>query len=249
MQLQIQKTFFFIWGQFLFSFFIFVQAQEPSYHEIFDEIIGTTNSGVYYGTDYVEQYRVIGNKHKFFSKPNFISGSMVYFGQPYHNLDLKYDLFDQQLLVRHTGIIGSPVVKLIKTKIDNFTIDTHYFEYIHIDVSANSEAESGFYEVLQKNNFFTFLKKHKKGILRKSNEKTVYHEFFDKNVYFIKYKGDYYKIKKQKDISEIFQEHKRALKAIYNDYEHLKKSDQEEHFDLILKDLHKLLFQKSNRDI
>lgn len=208
-------------------------------------MIGNTNSGIFKGTVYVERYIVLNERHKFFKKPNFIVGSVEYDGQPYFNIHLKYDLFDDELLVGNLDLIGSPVIQLDKDKITQFIIDEHKFENIHVTENKNNSL-SGFFEVLIKNDVMILYKRHGKKIIRKANKKIRYYEFKDNNLYYVYYNDSYFRLKKINDLNAIFPNYKTQLKNIYARYKSIRKTHPDTYMKSILMDLYSVMFSNNN---
>jgi len=235
----------------LFGIFLpsIVHSQEKptitSYYNLFDQLIGKTNSGVFNGIVYVEQYKVINERHKFFSAPNFTNGSVVYDKQPYFNLLLKYDLFDDELLTNNLERIGSPIIQLDKEKITDFTIEDHRFINIDFNIK-NNESLSGFFEVLLKNDSLTLYKRHEKKIIRKANKKIRYFEFKDNNSYYIHYNNTYNLLNKTKDFNAIFPNYKTQLKNVFGRYKSIRKEDADSYMISIIKEL--FIIMKSNNN-
>ncbi len=213
----------------------------------FDKTIGQDNSGVFKGISYVEKYMVIGDRHKFFMQPNFVKGSVKYEGQDYYDLDLKYDVFADELIVRHPGIIGSPLVQLFKERISRFQIEGHHFIRV-VDKTSNSDI-SGFVEVIREGRNLAFYKKHKKSILKKSAEGVVYYQFKDRWQYFIGHNAGFFKIKTIKDINTLFPDYRKQLNDIGAKYKGLKKSDFENYIGSILTDFDNLLTRSKQDEL
>jgi hypothetical protein len=219
---------------------IYGQENERANYIWFDQIIGETNSGIYRGTEYRELYRGDKEQHKFFLKPNFVAGQVVYDQQPFYAIDLLYDVFGDELLVRHIGINGSPIVQLLRSKVASFEIEGHQFVNLDLHM-GQGVAISGFCEVLFTDKLFTVYKKHLKKILRKSDKESVYYSFKDKHAYYIQYNGNYHKLVSERDLLIIFPENKKDLQHIQDRHKEFRKSDPEFYLIAILKDLANVL--------
>lgn len=215
--------------------------KQSALYSFFDKTIGTTNSGVFNGIAYVEQFRVLGNKHKFFLKLGFMVGSVAYDGQQYFGYEMKYDVYGDELLLRLPGVNGFPAVQLIKERVVNFEIEGHRFENITPNDHKES-AVSGFVEILLSGENFTFFKKHKKNILKKSDKKVLYHEFKDLSDYFIRLDGEFHKVKSLKNISGLFPNYRKQLSDFAASYKDIRKSDSELYLMSVLSDLDELIY-------
>lgn len=169
----------------------------------FDTQTGLLNSGLYASHEYVEEYQVINDKHRFFESPNYLTGTLWSQDNPFHQVFLKYDLFEDQLIVYPKGVTAASPLKLNLAKVDSFQVKGRKFVRKNtIDIKSNPV--NGFFEVLSKGTDFILLKKHRKTDVRKLNRNRVYYEFKDKNEYALEYKGVLHVIKNRKDVLSLF---------------------------------------------
>lgn len=223
-----------------------LNAQEitntPSIYIWFDQMIGKTNSGLFNGIQYIERYKVINEKHHFFKEPNFVLGSIIYDGQPYFNLELKYNVFDDELLLKNSEKSMAPIVQLNKHKITNFTINQHRFT--NISFNKNSVDLTGFFEILDQNDSIVLYKKHLKKQFAKTDRKTVYYEFKSLSEYYIQYKNSFYKIKKLRNFNSIFPSYSKELNEICSRYEAIRKLDPDSSLISVVTDLYHVLIEE-----
>lgn len=219
----------------------------PDTYNWFDEIVGTTNSGIFEGTQYFERYKRIKERHQFFKTYTFSTGSVVYNDQSYFDILVKYDVFDEKLLVQDLNTLNAPVVELDKNKISEFEIGNHKFIHLNRDQKSKNEV-SGYFEILLKKETFGLYKKHLKEIIRKSDEKVDYldkqvasYQFKDKQMHFVHYNETYYKVKKANDLNAIFLNLKTEIKSFSKKYKTLRKSDPDGYIMSILEDLNAVM--------
>lgn len=212
------------------------------YYNWFDGMLGIENTGLYRGVEYMEQYRTINDKHKFFELPLFKEGSIVYNGEPYFNVPMKYDLNEDQLLVNLDSKYGFSVFRLIQDQISDFTLDGHHF--VRIDYKdRNGSQVSGFEEILVSNTYFIFLKKYRKIPLERTKGQRLYYEFKSDNRYSLIYRDVYYEVKNRNDIKKIFPEYKKEINGYSN--KPLKKYD----FDQYMKAVLEIVYTSMSEDI
>ncbi len=224
-------------------------TMKTDYYNWFDEIVGKSNSGIFKGIEYFERFKRINDRHQYFKTYNFRNGSVVFDGQYYFNIPLKYDVFDEKLLIKDPNTLNAPIIALDNSNISEFTIDSHKF----IQVPRNEKNEiSGFFEILLEKDSLSLYKKHLKEIIKKSDEKVAYldkqvasYQFKDKHVYIVSYKDIHYKVKKASDLSVIFIDHKTEIKTISKKYKAIRKSDPDGYMNAILTDLHTIITTKT----
>lgn len=181
----------------------------------FDEIVGIENTPLIDGVEYEEEHRVLNEKTKFFKSSDFLDGTVTYKNQPYFGLQLKYDLYESNVLVRLPNRIGGTTLRLIKNEIQDFTIDGHAFSAI-TDKDDVGVGFSGFYEKLFKGTYLALYTKYNKYALERRDRKNLYYEFNDgENEHLIQYQTKFYRINGKKDLVELFPEYKDEIRAHY----------------------------------
>ncbi|HET8753114.1 MAG TPA: hypothetical protein VFM59_02055 [Salinimicrobium sp.] len=238
------KSIKFISSLFLFLFSISMSlAQEEERKEIyrhFDAIIGQENTGLLNGTEYIERNRTLNEHHKYFLSQEFLKGFVKYDGQPYYGIDMKYNIWNDLLLVRIKYAQAEPVLELHKNKIGSFEIDNHRFLSVLPEESGNGV--KGFYEILLENDILKLLKKYKK------KEKTIldreysYYEYRpDEAEYVLFFEGKYEQIDSRGELSNFFPEIKTEIRKIYRKKRKLRKSDSDQFMTNLVSELTPLL--------
>lgn len=198
----------------LISYFFFqlsygqLKNQEKESYLWFDEVLGPENVNLYNGLNYIEKYKTKNGNHKFFNSENTLPNSLIiYEGQPYYNVKIKYDSFEDQVLV-----VSNNVVQLTREHVSSFTINENRFVYLDT-ASQDTRFIPGFYEILTETPSYTLYKKHRKKPIKRIDQNTNYFEFFDDNQYYVHYLDAYHKIKTKRDLLKIFTEFKKEIKA------------------------------------
>lgn len=187
---------------------------KSTYYNWFDSLIGTENVGVYTGIEYVENHKSVNEFHKFFESKDFIKGSIVFEGQPYYNVDIKYDLYNDLVLVKPPNRSSLFMISLDKNKIDEFNINKHQFVKVK-DTLNNSIIVTRFCEILLQNDDFTLLKSHRKKVNQRIDGRTMYVEFTEANSEFLLKEGQTYKLRSKKDLITLFPKYKKEINNLY----------------------------------
>ncbi|NQY05023.1 MAG: hypothetical protein HRT68_02180 [Flavobacteriaceae bacterium] len=213
-------------------------GSNPEYYEWFDAIIGVENTGLYDGIEYKEKYRTINEKHKFFLSPNFLKGDVIYDGQIYANIDMKYDLHEDLLLVKLKNKDGGDVIlELMKDKVNSFSIAGNNF----VQLKSEEQGITGFYEVLSRGKGFTFFKKNKKHRKEKLDKKVVYSEFNNDDEYILLYNDIYSSIKSKRTLTKIFPEYKKDINVFHDNNENLLRSNPDAYMSELMRLIDKLM--------
>ncbi|SFS56402.1 hypothetical protein SAMN04487906_0905 [Zhouia amylolytica] len=176
------------------------QNNKTTVYHWFDDVVGIENTAIYTGVQYKEVYRTYGDKHKFLFSYDFLNGDIMYEGQVFEDVMMKYDVYEHNVIVKLNGKFGESVFRLIRNHINQFSIRGHIFYNITQD-----EEFLGFYEILSdQNSNITLLKKYRKKAEKKLNKDNVYYEFTEEPAqYVLYYFGEYYDISNYKDLVQI----------------------------------------------
>ena len=183
-------------------------AQQSGLYTWFDDQVGYENLEIYNGIQFINTYKPINNKHRFFETDSFVKGKISYNNQSYE-VNLRYDLYEDQLIILADTRTNSNEILLIKELVEHFEISSSHF--IHLK-GENKGINSGFYEVIYNNGSITLLKKHSKQLKQDIENRKVYYEFkAEKAEYFCVTEDEMFQIKNKKDIISRFPKFKREL--------------------------------------
>ena len=206
-----------------------LQAQESSqrdYYIWFDDQVGIENTGLFNGIRYKEMYRIKNGKHKFYKSPEFLTAHLHYDGQPYYDIPLKYDLFEDQLIISLQTNAGSSIIQLLKEKVTGFELDDKRFVQINgIEIFKSKEISDGFYEVLEEGASLTLYKKHRKLRKKVLEKQSILNEFRNDDLYYVHHGELFYPVKNKNDLIKIFPERKKQINAYFSGNKYLMDTD------------------------
>jgi hypothetical protein len=166
------------------------------------------NSILYSGREHASLNKRIQG-HAFYGSKDWQLGDLIYWGQRYENVPLLYDIFTDEVVIRH---YESPFrIKLIVAKVEQFSIYDHQF--IRINPPAESAITPGFYDQLYLGGV-TLLAKRKKTIKESHLEGRVMQEFEQKDRYFILKDGIYYPVGKRSSVLKVLKDQKKEVKRL-----------------------------------
>ncbi len=221
-----------------FVFFGQDSTMESEYYDWFDEVLGKEHTGLYNGKQYVDLdvNKIHENKNAFFLSDKVMIGSVMYDGQTYHNIGMKYNLEKDILLATLKSGTTVSIIQLIRDKIDEFKIEGHRFVRI-ANVLDDNTSINGFYEVLLEDSSFSLLKKNKKNRRKHIQAgRLLSYEFISANSYILLMNKKYKKITTTRaDIIKIFPEYKKEIKQFYEAYKRLRKSEPDKFMQRLFK--------------
>ncbi|MCF6349054.1 MAG: hypothetical protein L3J20_12265 [Flavobacteriaceae bacterium] len=236
---------------FLGTFFFYSQtdSNEKDYYSWFDSAIGDGNIGLYNGIDYKEKYRTLKGNHKYYNSPKFQIGNVVYDKQQYYNIEMKYDIYDDQLIVKLPSQSGSNFIQLIKEKLSVFSIEAHQFIKISISKSENLPSNNFvFFEELYVSNELILYKDYNKIRNRRFLKKGFHYNIFkDRNEYYLHYKNKYFLVKSKNSILNLFPNLAKEVSTFYKRNKKLLGSNIDMFYVNLIKKLSDLLSNERTR--
>lgn len=211
-----------------------------AYYLEFDAMVGIENTDLYNGTEYIEGYKTTRDKNRFFIRSEFFPGSVVYDEQAYHGIQLKYDIFDDQLIVSLQNQEQESVIQLNKADVSQFTLDGHLFKHLKFQ-QKNIEQPPGYYEVVAIYPKLILYEKHRKKRWKKEDKRVVYFEFTDaKSDFLCAYKDSFLSLRSRNDVYELFPQYKKQLKSYYAANQNLHRAANRDLFKALLNQVARL---------
>lgn len=225
----------YILHKFYLSFFLFscsfsvtgqINNNDKDNYKWFDNYIGIENTGLFNGLRYKEVFRTLEGNHKFYLTSNFLNADITYDGQSYFDIKMKYDLYDDQIIVNLSTITGDNILQLIIDKIEKFSINNKHFVKLNDHKIINSsDLITGIYETLYDRSSFILYKKNKKNAKKHLTKNYVYYTFKNNNLYYCHINENYYPIKSKSDWIKIFPKQKKEIQSFYRNHKILLRSN------------------------
>ena len=191
----------------------------------FDSIVGKENLGLNNGPLALNPYKTIGDNNMFFKNNKYTVGNLVYDGQPYFNVKLKYDLFKDQLILNPPEQPEHIGISLIQDKTDSFSIYGKNFVKITKSQTALTDFITGYYQIIKIGKNLNLFIRHQKDILKEINDEGLYYSFHEKYQYYIEYNEKFHEISNKASIVQLFPENKKDINSFYQKNRSLIKSD------------------------
>jgi len=189
---------------------------EISLYTKFDSIVGRENLGLNNGTIHSNLYRVVSKNHRYFIKDEFSIGQLSYDNQIYLNVNLKYDLLEDQLVFKHKNQSDNLSINLNRAKVNFFIIKNKKFININLDTSLESKTLNGFFEENYIGNEISLYIKHFKERKEINQSDGVYSDYIDRTFFLLKYKKKYYSVETKKDFKKILPKYTQIINDYYN---------------------------------
>lgn len=227
------------------SFYSQNQNSKSTHYKWFDAIIGISNTGLINGTEFKEKYRTIEGNNQYFLMYDFLPGQLVYGGQPYFDIAMKYDVNSDNLIIKLTNTTsGQFAIQLIKDNVEKFEIDKHVFinsDFLDLSVSD----KNGFFEVLFLSKNISAYKKHIKNKEERKNDRFAYTKFVYRNKFLVNYNNKLHTINSKKNLTQLFPEQKKNINTFYSKNRPLMKSDYDKFLIKLMGYLNELLITQN----
>ncbi|MGI0107603.1 hypothetical protein [Salinimicrobium sp. WS361] len=212
----------------------FSQTEVKPVYKLLDSAIHIQNTDLANGTEYIDQHIIKSNHHKYFQTQKYLNGNVLYDDQPYYDLDLQYNIYDDLLLVRIPTTGGATTINLHKSKVKAFNIENHSF----ISLSASPDEKPQFYEILLDSDDILLLKKHHKKLKKHLDQNFAYFEFKeDSPEYFVSIENTLSKIDSRRSIRKLFPNKEEQIENFYRNNSRRQKSDQDEFLTALFQNL------------
>jgi len=177
--------------------------QELEFGTWYDSLMGWQRTELTYGPIYLTAIR--GNTtHQYFKARNWRKGSIIYNKQRYDQIDLLYDLQQQQLVVKHPDLSRTDGLALDMNLLDEFVLDEHQFKKYADGSSIH------FHDIIYEGPFFTFTAKRRK--LETAQKGGV--ELREVSEYYLIQDGFLYAIKGTASIQKRYPELKKSIQQL-----------------------------------
>ena len=152
-----------------------------------------SSSALFEGPTYADVHRTINERHKFLGPYDFQQGSIYFDGIWQEGIEIKYDTYQDLLLLKHPTAPGAPTVIVNSNRASQFKLGMRSFHFIH---EEGLKGAQGYFELLAANSHSALLKKHRARIQRKQASGLAYYEFKQAPYYLYYENGVYSVIKK-----------------------------------------------------
>lgn len=212
----------------------------------FDSIVGKENLGLNNGTLHTNQYKTINDNNMYFITDKYSVENVVYDNQPYYNVNLKYDIYRDQIVCNPYGQADYIGINLIPDKIISFSFRGKNFVNLSLEKKPNQDYIKGYYEEITIGNQINLFIKYHKNILEVISNEFIYYTFSETNNFIVKYKDIFYITNTKKEITRVFPQFKNEINSYFNKNKSVEKSNKIIFTQNLLTQINGFLISKSN---
>jgi hypothetical protein len=143
-----------------------------------------------------------GTSHPYFNTNRYRPGSLLLNGEAYDSITINYDIFDQQVILQHSGISGQITQVVLKRElIDRFTIDGLTFRHMSFP-----ETGSSFFQVVSTGEISCFLRWEKTMTRSTVSGYTSYRYSKPSREVYVQSEGRLYAVRTSSSFASLFDE-------------------------------------------
>ncbi|TYA74729.1 hypothetical protein [Seonamhaeicola marinus] len=212
-------------------------------YTLYDNYMPELSFGAYIGQEYLDAFpesmRSVKDNNKFFETYNFTNANIVYNQQPYFNLELKYDLLNDILVVKYVNT-RVHLLALNPAQVSEFEILGETFKRLPFSENIASIYGNGFFNESFKGKHFALYIKHRKKAKELLDENKVRYEFTESRAYVVSYKNKSYLISSKNSLGDDLPTFKKIIKSYYKENPAMRRKDKEQFFTGLVKHLDNL---------
>lgn len=215
---------------FLISFqCVFTQSKTSTYYIEFDHLVGSYQNDLNTGKLFEDLYHTKSkNDFRFFKTYSPITGQVRYKGQDFYKCALKYDLYEDNLLLDNVDPTNPYLIKLDKTLVSSFSLEDQNFVKLPLNAASFSFYKNGFFEIIGQYKEFNLFLKHMKSKKENVGDKNLYYSYTKKENILLEYKSGFYEITSKNSVLKILPERKKEIRSFYKNHDRLRSQNKTE---------------------
>jgi len=164
--------------------------------------VGET-SGLYNGR--VFYWYPLMKGHAFYPSDAWQKGSVLYDGTWYHHLTMMYDIYKDEIVLKHPNSIP---IRLFTERIQEFLLENEHFARLHPD--KENVLKNAFYQVLAEGKIAVFASRLKR-IEENIVDNTLERSFVNGDQFYVLKDGKYYLVNSQKQLLSLLKDKRQSI--------------------------------------
>ncbi len=191
-------------------------------------------------------YRSLPTKHPYLLDEKFVKGNIVTTENTFYDLDLRYDINTDELIMKPFGEQQNRSVILSPENIKSFEINNKKFINLNKSKANNPEIVSGYYEVSLTNNSISFYIKYHKDRKELLLNESVKSDFYEVDEFIVFVNNTYNIVKSRRDLTKLFPDYESNINNFYNLNTSEQKDDKTLFMGSVMKYISNLISNKQN---
>lgn len=211
----------------------------------FDNAVGKGNLGINNGSIHLNNLHSANKTHRYYGNGQYIIGTLVYDGQPYSAISLKYDLLKDIIVAKTPDPKSNININLITEKTAMFVLDGKKFVNLNYNTKT-PDFIGGFYEEERLAKPLCFYTKYRKMAIEELRTSGIFYSYEEVNSYAFSYRNNLYRIASKGDALAVFPQLEKEIDAFFDRNTALERSDKKLFFITLLKHISNSLPNDAN---
>ncbi len=206
-----------------------------TYYSALDTHLGYKNNGAFNGREYLDVYPELSisikTNNKFYNSYNFIEGYIFYGGQPYYNVELKYDLIHDLLLIEYNNERAN-LLSLNPEILKEFELNGERFVRLENAPDLEAHYANGYFKEAFSGKTSSLYIKYRKTPIDQLNDGKIQYTFKASKVFLLQIhsQSGYAQILSKKSILKAFPERVKTIRLFYKNNPVLRRKSKEAFF-------------------
>tara|TARA_R100000353_G_C6511982_1_gene196834 strand:+ start:6073 stop:6789 length:717 start_codon:yes stop_codon:yes gene_type:complete len=192
-------------------------------YKSYDSLVGNFNKELYNGTEFTDLYLNTDGSFRYLNGFSYTSGSVTYKGAYYPDVLLRYDLLEDNLIVKSNDNLSVFNVKLIPQFIDSFSL--YNYNFVRLPLTNLGLKGNSFFQSAYQGKTLELYIKHVKKKKDKALPSGLQYRFKEEYNFILKYNATYHLINSERELRRLFPHQKEEIKTFYRTYKILRKSN------------------------
>ncbi|WP_148707271.1 hypothetical protein [Chitinophaga skermanii] len=173
-------------------------------------LMNPNRASLYNGPVYTQYFAdiIYEDKYPYLDEWRWKNGCVVYDGQAFENIEMKYDIVLDELIAIYKD--DKTIIRLVKSKVSSFQFRDRLF----VNMPAGNGLSGGYYEEIYSGRtkvLVKYRKTYKPGII---DQDEVIHKIEDEpTVYYVFWKGQYRPVHNERTLYRMLDGHRKEVKA------------------------------------
>ena len=191
--------------------------------ETYDLLVGAENTNLYNGTEFTDLFLNTDGTYRYFKGFDYTPGTIVYNGQYYVDVLLKYNVLEDNLLARSDDNLSVFNIQLLPEFVESFTVRGHHF--VKIPKTDLPFSGNGYFEVAYLGDALGLYVKRNKKKREKPLKTGIQYSFAESDSYILKQGSGYNLLGGGRDLRKLFPGKEDEIRKFYKSHKSLEKSN------------------------
>lgn len=191
-----------------------------------DMVIGKGNLSLFNGSVHINKDVTVGDQTRYLY-PDFHSATVYYERQPYYHIQIKYDIYNDILVLQPTNSSSAIGINAITEKVDSFYLEKKEQLFLNLRKLNIAGAASGYYECILPRRKIELYVKHFKTLnnIELTEDEALLDYKYGTRFYMV-YEQHIYNLDGMKSVVDLFPEWSSKIEGFYESHTRQEKKEE-----------------------